>query len=140
MLRSPTVSAGVPARSVPCIRISCALFWMAVTCRSPRNCRCVNVAPPVRRATPRGATLAGMERLAFEFDPRYAFSLGLLGVRPSTAEVRVTDDGRLEVDFGPWRVRTALTNVTGAQVTGPYRAFRAIGPHVSLADRGVSFG
>jgi hypothetical protein len=37
-------------------------------------------------------------------------------------------------------VRTELANVTGTDVTGPYQALRAIGPHLSLADRGVSFG
>ena len=80
-----------------------------------------------------------VERFLFDFDPRYERILGVLGVRPSNAEVRV-DGERLEVDFGPWRVRTELGNVASATVTGPYQALRVIGPHLSLADRGASFG
>jgi hypothetical protein len=44
------------------------------------------------------------------------------------------------VRFGPWRLRTPRDNVAGAEVTGPYRAIKVVGgPHVSFADRGVTF-
>lgn len=46
----------------------------------------------------------------------------------------------LEVKFGPWRVRTPLTNVVGTETTGPYQWFKVIGPaHLSFADRGLTF-
>jgi hypothetical protein len=35
---------------------------------------------------------------------------------------------------------TPLANVEDAEVTGPYLPFKVIGPHISLADRGVTFG
>jgi hypothetical protein len=63
----------------------------------------------------------------------------VLGIRPSNTELRI-DGNRLDVDFGPWRVRTEVANVVSTEVTGPYTALRAIGPHLSLKDRGASFG
>jgi hypothetical protein len=78
-------------------------------------------------------------RFAFRFDPRYARVLGAAGVTRERAEVRV-DDETFAVDFGPWKLRTPRSNVASATVTGPYVALRVIGPHLSLKDRGVSFG
>ncbi|MET8233198.1 hypothetical protein ABZS77_21280 [Micromonospora sp. NPDC005298] len=78
-------------------------------------------------------------RFAFRFDPVFRPALAVLGVRPSTAWVVVTDR-ELLIRYGPWRLRTARGNVTGVEVSGPYRWWRAIGPHVSMVDRGVSFG
>ncbi|WP_091607016.1 hypothetical protein [Micromonospora mirobrigensis] len=78
-------------------------------------------------------------RSAFRFDPAFRVPLALLGVRPETSWVLV-DDEALEIRFGPWRLRTPRGNVAGAQVGGPYRWWRAIGPHLSLADAGVTFG
>ncbi|MBQ0901144.1 hypothetical protein [Micromonospora sp. U21] len=78
-------------------------------------------------------------RFPFRFDPVFRPALALLGVRPATAWVAVTDRDLL-IRYGPWRLRTDRDNVTGVEVSGPYRWWRVIGPHVSLADRGVSFG
>ncbi|MGQ5261598.1 hypothetical protein ACTWLT_12635 [Micromonospora sp. ZYX-F-536] len=78
-------------------------------------------------------------RFPFRFEPVFRPALALLGVRPATAWVAVTDR-ELLIRYGPWRLRTDRANVTGVEVSGPYRWWRAIGPHVSLADRGVSFG
>nr|WP_227457523.1 hypothetical protein [Micromonospora purpureochromogenes] len=52
---------------------------------------------------------------------------------------RLGPDGLL-VRFGPWLLRTTRDNVTGAELSGPYRWWRAIGPHLSAADGGVTFG
>ncbi|MEV4601838.1 hypothetical protein AB0K15_31110 [Amycolatopsis sp. NPDC049253] len=41
----------------------------------------------------------------------------------------------LYVRLGPWVVKTPLDNLAGARVTGPYRPWRALGPHLSLTDR-----
>jgi hypothetical protein len=75
----------------------------------------------------------------FAFDAVSSPLLRLIGVSPESAVVRVAD-GLFEVEFGPWRLSTPAANVAGATVTGPYHWFRAIGPHLSLSDRGVTFG
>ncbi|RLP74380.1 MULTISPECIES: hypothetical protein [unclassified Micromonospora] len=78
-------------------------------------------------------------RFPFRFDPAFRPALALLGVRPATAWVDVTDR-ELLIRYGPWRLRTARDNVVGVEVSGPYRWWRAIGTHVSMVDGGVSFG
>ncbi|QGN48483.1 hypothetical protein ACN26Y_20660 [Micromonospora sp. WMMD558] len=80
-----------------------------------------------------------VHRFPFRFDRRFRPALALLGVRPATAWLQVDDD-ELAVRFGPWRLRTSRRNVTGAERAGPYRWWRAIGPHLSFADAGVTFG
>ncbi|MFF5174601.1 hypothetical protein ACFY3U_18465 [Micromonospora sp. NPDC000089] len=80
-----------------------------------------------------------VHRSAFRFDPPFRLPLALLGVRPETSWVLV-DEEALEIRYGPWRLRTGRANVIGAEVSGPYRWWRAVGPHLSLADGGVTFG
>ncbi|MEQ0559985.1 hypothetical protein ABJI51_12940 [Amycolatopsis sp. NEAU-NG30] len=46
----------------------------------------------------------------------------------------------LRVRFGPWLVETPLSNIAGAEATGPYRPWRALGVRLSLADHGLTFG
>lgn len=76
---------------------------------------------------------------AFDFESRYRLPALLFGVTPSTALVTVTDD-ELLVRFGPWRLRTALANVAGTQLSGDYAFHRTAGPaHLSFADRGITF-
>jgi hypothetical protein len=78
-------------------------------------------------------------RFAFLHDPRFARPLNLLGVTPATCWVDVDDDW-LEARYGRWCVRTPRTNVVDVSVSGPYRWFKAVGPRMSLADRGLTFG
>ena len=87
------------------------------------------------------APKAGPEAEQFEmaFDPRFRLPLAVLGVTPATAHVTVVAD-RLVACFGPWVCRTAPANVRAARPTGPYRWHRAIGPRLSLADHGLTFG
>lgn len=81
----------------------------------------------------------GERRYDFAIDPRYARVLGLFGVGPGRAWVAF-DRTSLTVRFGFWRFTTELANVDRVRITGPYSsALRAIGPHISLADRGISF-
>ncbi|MFR9777583.1 hypothetical protein ACL02O_16200 [Micromonospora sp. MS34] len=87
------------------------------------------------RAGPTG----GVRRFAFRFDPAFRVPLALLGVRPETTRVELGPD-ELIVRFGPWLLRTARGNVTGAEPGGPYRWWRVVGPRLSLADGGVTFG
>ena len=79
------------------------------------------------------------ERFAFEFDPRYRTVLSLLGTTPARAWVEIAAGG-FEARFGLWCLRTTVANISSMKETGPYTALRAIGPRISLADRGLSFG
>ena len=90
---------------------------------------------PEHAAAP--APAAGQFEMAF--DPRFRLPLAALGVTPATAHVTVTAD-RLVACFGPWTCRTTPANVQAVGVTGPYRWYRAIGPRLSLADHGLTFG
>lgn len=80
-----------------------------------------------------------MTSFAFRFDPRYVRMLALAGIRPERAGVDV-GGGILDVRFGPWHCTTTLDNVAGVETTGPFKAIKAIGPRLSLADRGLTFG
>ncbi|MEU8200851.1 hypothetical protein [Streptosporangium sp. NPDC049046] len=80
-----------------------------------------------------------MTRFAFEFDPAWRIPLLMVGVSPQRAFAEVRE-GDLSVRFGLWSLRTPLSNVAGTTVTGPYAPWKAIGPHLSFADRGVTFG
>jgi hypothetical protein len=75
----------------------------------------------------------------FDFDRPARVVLAPAGIRPSTAFVRTSGD-RLTVRFGPWHLATELSNIVGAEVTGPYSWIKAVGPRLSLADGGVTFG
>ena len=79
------------------------------------------------------------QRFGFAFAQPFRLPLALVGVRPDTAWVDVDGTG-LTVRFGPWRLYSPRENVVGAGRTGPYRWWKAIGPHLSMADRGVTFG
>jgi hypothetical protein len=75
----------------------------------------------------------------FAFEPEYRLAGRMLGIGPDTCSV-VVDDRYLRVHFGPWAVATRLENVAGASVTGPYQRLKTLGPpHLSLADRGLTF-
>jgi hypothetical protein len=90
-----------------------------------------------RRPRPAGA-VAVSSRFPFAVEARMLpFSLAAL-VTPWTAWVDLDED-RLEVRFGPWRLRTARSNIAAAQVTGPYAFAKVAGPpHLSFADRGLT--
>jgi hypothetical protein len=78
-------------------------------------------------------------RFEFAFAPSYRVPAFLFGIRPGTAHVTVTDD-ELRVQFGPWRLRTPLTNVADSETSGGFGWLKTAGPpHLSLADRGVTF-
>ena len=79
--------------------------------------------------------------IEFEFRFHRAFRLAALpfGVRPDNSLVCVVDD-ELIAAFGPWRLRTPLSNVAAATATGDYWWPKVIGPaHLSLGDGGLTF-
>ncbi|MBO3750055.1 hypothetical protein J5X84_28575 [Streptosporangiaceae bacterium NEAU-GS5] len=94
-----------------------------------------------RRSEPEDATSVEPdgERYGFAFDDLFRLPLSLMGVRPESCHLTISSQD-LTVRFGPWVVRSPLSNVAAAEVTGPYSAIKAIGMHVSLADRGLTFG
>jgi hypothetical protein len=79
------------------------------------------------------------ERFPFAFDPTYRRIGRPFGVTPESAWVEVAG-GLLEARFGPWSVTTPLTNVIGAEVTGPYALIKTAGPaRLAITDRGLTF-
>ena len=81
-----------------------------------------------------------METFPFRFDPPYRPLLLGLGVHPGNSSVTLTDDDRFVAKFGRWVVDTPLSNIDCVEITGPYRAYRAIGLRGSAVDLGVTFG
>jgi hypothetical protein len=80
-----------------------------------------------------------LTRFEFAFAPAYRrLARGFL-VTPETAWVEVGDEA-FEARFGPWRLRTPLTNITGVEVTGPYAYWKTAGPaRLAITDRGLTF-
>lgn len=76
----------------------------------------------------------------FEFQSKFKPILKIFRADPGNSRVVITDDGRLEARFGKVSLETELTNVVGAEKTGPYTWFKAIGVRSSLKDRGITFG
>ena len=87
----------------------------------------------------RSASLLAMDRFPFAFDDRYRRILRVIGVTPHNSVVTV-DDEQLSVRFGRWRLGTPLSNITGMEMSGDYRWYKAIGARGSFADRGLTFG
>ncbi len=80
-----------------------------------------------------------MTRHAFAFARSYRVAALPFGVTPRTAWVDVDEHG-LRVRFGLWRLRTPIANLAGAERTGGFTFLKTAGPpHLSFADRGISF-
>lgn len=80
-----------------------------------------------------------VQRFPFRFAPAYRLPALLFGVTPGTARVEV-DDTELRARFGPWSLRTPLTNVASVERTGGFQFLKTAGPaHLSFADHGVTF-
>ena len=78
-------------------------------------------------------------RFPFRFDPVYRRVARLFGVTPERAWVDLGEE-EFEVRYGPWRVRTPLSNIAGAEVTGPYAFLKTVGPaRLAITDRGLTF-
>jgi hypothetical protein len=75
----------------------------------------------------------------FAFATSYRLPALLFGITPRTALVQVDDD-ELRVRYGPWSLRTPLSNIAGAELSGGFAFLKTAGPpHLSFSDRGVSF-
>ncbi len=80
-----------------------------------------------------------MTYFAYRFNSTASPFLRILGVKPDKDGVRL-ENGRLKASFGFLNVDTAIENVSTASVTGPYTWWKAIGPRLSMADHGLTFG
>jgi hypothetical protein len=100
--------------------------------------------PPVEQDKPgslpkRVGRLATTRRFRFAFEPLLAAPALPFGITPWTAWVDLTSEA-LRVRFGAWSTHVTRGNIDRAEVTGPYRFIKVAGPpHLSLADRGVTF-
>jgi hypothetical protein len=81
-----------------------------------------------------------VETFQFKFDFAFRPMLLALGVHPGNCSVTLTDDDRFVARFGRWVIDTPLSNIDCAEVTGPYRWYRAIGLRGSWVDQGITFG
>jgi hypothetical protein len=80
-----------------------------------------------------------VERFAFDWDMLYRPAGMVFGVTPWSAHVDVSPS-ELLVRFGPWSLRSALSNITGVELSTDYAFIKTAGPpHLSLSDRGITF-
>ena len=78
-------------------------------------------------------------RFPFRFDPVYRRVARLFGVTPERAWVDLGEE-EFEARYGPWRVRTPVSNIAGVEVTGPYSFLKTVGPaRLAITDRGLTF-
>ena len=83
--------------------------------------------------------MTGSLTFPFAFAPAYRVAALPFGITPWTTSVRV-EAGELRVRFGPWSLRTPLSNITSTQLTGDFAFLKTAGPaHLSFSDRGVTF-
>ena len=79
------------------------------------------------------------QRFAFRFTAGHLRAARPFGIIPQRASVSVDDDV-FSARYGPWRVRTPLSNIAAATITGPYYAVKTMGPpRLGLTDRGLTF-
>ena len=94
--------------------------------------------PPRRRRAAEPAPAPTSERFEFRFEPIMQALALPFGVRPSNAWVEVGDE--VHIAFGPWQMRFPRTDVADVTETKDYWLPKVAGPpHLSLADRGVTF-
>ena len=80
-----------------------------------------------------------MQRFDFRFAHAYRLAARPFGITPERAWVRI-DEEHLLANYGPWRLRTTLANISRVAITGPYRFYRTAGPaRLGITDRGLTF-
>jgi len=80
-----------------------------------------------------------VQRFEFRFDPAYRRAARPFGITPKRAWVQI-EDGQLVAVYGPWRLRTPLSNISSVAITGPYRFYRTAGPaRLGVTDAGLTF-
>ena len=80
-----------------------------------------------------------MQRFEFRFASAYRLAARPFGITPERAWVQI-DEEHLLANYGPWRLRTPLANISRVTVTGPYRFYRTAGPaRLGITDGGLTF-
>ncbi|SED10824.1 Polyketide cyclase / dehydrase and lipid transport [Nocardioides exalbidus] len=80
-----------------------------------------------------------VETFDFRFDRTYALAGRPFGITPRTTTIEVGPEW-LYVGYGPWRLATPRSNIASAEASGGFGFVKTAGPpHLSLADRGISF-
>jgi hypothetical protein len=75
----------------------------------------------------------------FRYDWPVAGASMLAGAIPRATEVEVGET-HLRIRYGPWSLRTELTNVADVALSGPYSVAKVGGPpRLSRRDRGITF-
>ena len=78
-------------------------------------------------------------RFEFDYEDRVRPAAAVFGAAPRRTGVEV-GDRELRIRIGFFALTTPLSNVTSAQVTGPYSWIKIAGPpRLSFADRGITF-
>jgi hypothetical protein len=114
--------------------------WEAVGGR--RETRGGDERPTSFRTVSAGPTSDAPSTFRFRFEPLYRLAAVPFRISDNSASVVVDQrpgHAQFTARFGPWRVATDLYNIASVSVTGPYAAWRTMGPpRVSLADRGLT--
>lgn len=80
-----------------------------------------------------------MQRFDFHFTSAYTLAARPFGITPERAWVEINDE-YLTARYGPWRLRTRLSNISRVAITGPYRFYRTAGPaRLGVSDGGLTF-
>ena len=94
--------------------------------------------PPRPKRRPTRAAKPETERFEFRFEPVMRAIAVPFGVLPSNAWVEVGDE--VHIAFGRWHMRFPRADVDDVTETGDYWLPKVAGPpHLSLADRGITF-
>jgi hypothetical protein len=94
---------------------------------------------PKRRSRLKEAPKATVEHFEFRFETVMQALALPFGVWPSNTWVEVDAD-EVHIAFGPWRMRFPRADVDDVTETGDYWLPKVAGPpHLSFADRGVTF-
>ena len=75
----------------------------------------------------------------FAVESKYRPLLAPIGVSSDRAWARIGSN-QLTVKFGFLGCSTPLSNITCVEITGPYKAYRAIGARGSFSDTGATYG
>lgn len=75
----------------------------------------------------------------YEMGGKVAALLRPIGVRPDRDGVLI-NEGMFIATFGFLHLRTTLDNIAEISTTGPYAWIKALGPRLSMADHGLTFG
>ncbi len=95
--------------------------------------------PPRPKRKLQSAPKVKVERFDFRFEPVMQALALPFGVRPSNAWVEV-DPEEVHISFGRWQMRFPRADVDDVTETGDYWLPKVAGPpHLSFADRGVTF-